>query len=162
MLRVTGNGDSISAAVQAEGIALLTSVLAQTQLRGNNPNVTQAPRLHFLTPPHATRRPFIDLSQAQTHPVHHSQSHFSLGSQYMRQSPPYPASSPIYQTSGHRQPSPLYFTGPDTHHHSSISTNASSKLPATAFLPFKHLHLFFLRSCTGRTLSNLLRFLQHR
>ena len=89
-LDAEGNGDSISAAVQAERIALLTSVLAQTQLGGNNSNVTQTPRSHSLTPPQG-RRPFIDLSQAQTRPVHRSQSHFSLGSQYTSQSPPFPA-----------------------------------------------------------------------
>lgn len=86
--------------------------------------MTQVPRSHSLTPPQV-RRPFIDLSQAQTRPVHRSQSHFSLGSQYTSQSPPYPASSPIYQTSGHRQPSPLYSTGPDIHRHNSNFANVS-------------------------------------
>ncbi|KAF8797750.1 hypothetical protein BYT27DRAFT_7124896 [Phlegmacium glaucopus] len=117
-----GNGDSISAAVQAERIALLTSVLTQTQLAGNNSNVSTGPahasRSHSLTPPQV-RRPFIDLSTPQTRPVHRSQSHFSLGSQYTSQSPPYPSSSPIYQTSGYRQPSPLYSTGPDINRHNS-------------------------------------------
>ena len=123
-----GNGDSISAAVQAERIALLTSVLAQTQLGSNNPNVpagpAQAPRSHSLTPPQV-RRPFIDLSPPQTRPVHRSQSHFSLGSQYNSQSPPYPVSSPIYQTSGHRQPSPLYSTGADINRHHANFNSAS-------------------------------------
>ena len=121
-----GNGDSISAAVQAERIALLTSVLSQTQLNGGSLNipstVSQAPRSHSLTPPQA-RRPFIDLSQPQpmTRQVHRSQSHLALGQQYAAHSPrspaapQYPAPSPIYQTSGNRQPSPLYSTGPDVH-----------------------------------------------
>ncbi|KAF9480308.1 hypothetical protein BDN70DRAFT_877818 [Pholiota conissans] len=253
-----GNGDSISAAVQAERIALLTSVLSQTSLGGGgedpvavvtnahhghamNPNANvhsgassnthlhpnaqahaHGQRSHSLTPPQA-RRPFIDLSpgsvsphpgqaqrmpsplpsplhqhQHQQHPqqhpqqhltvgggghhqmnrpVHRSQSHFALGQQYHHQAqgqsqlqreremqllqaqqvairemqlqqqqrqsqsshhqhqqqqqfqhhqhqqhqqqhqhqqiPPYTASSPIYQTSGHRQPSPIFATGPD-------------------------------------------------
>ena len=96
--------------------------------------MTQVPRSHSLTPPQI-RRPFIDLSQAQTRPVHRSQSHFSLGSQYTSQSPPYPASSPIYQTSGHRQPSPLYLTGPDTHRHNSNLTNASKNSLLTVQAP---------------------------
>jgi len=128
-----GNGDSISAAVQAERIALLTSVLSQTQIDGGNLNIpsvtTQAPRPHSLTPPQV-RRSFIDLAAPQTHmtrSVHRSQSHFALGQQYASasQSPVYTTSSPIYQTSGHRQeandttatatrlPSPLYSTGPN-------------------------------------------------
>ncbi|KAG6898031.1 hypothetical protein C0992_007027 [Termitomyces sp. T32_za158] len=108
-----GNGDSISAAVQAERIALLTSVLAQTQAQAAAP---QAPRSHSLTPPQQ-KYAFDDASpvqpQMQVHaPVHRSQSHFELRAQYNRQS------SPIYQTSGNRQrqPSPLlYSTGPDFH-----------------------------------------------
>lgn len=59
-----------------------------------------------MTPP-LQHRPFIDASPPQTHaPVHRSQSHFELGKQYAN-------SHPIYQTSGHRQPSPLYSTGPN-------------------------------------------------
>ncbi|KAG6877521.1 hypothetical protein C0993_006385 [Termitomyces sp. T159_Od127] len=107
-----GNGDSISAAVQAERIALLTSVLAQTQAQAAAP---QAPRSHSLTPPQQ-KYALDDASslqpQMQVHaPVHRSQSHFELRAQYNRQS------SPIYQTSGNRQrqPSPLYSTGPDFH-----------------------------------------------
>ncbi|KAF5376037.1 hypothetical protein D9615_007760 [Tricholomella constricta] len=114
-----GNGDSISAAVQAERIALLTSVLAQNQHQAAGP---QAPRSHSLTPPQQ-RRPFIDVSpsqpqplQLQPHaPVHRSHSHFELGAQYNNHRDP----SPIYQTSGggnrQRQPSPLYSTGPEFH-----------------------------------------------
>ncbi|PPQ85723.1 hypothetical protein CVT24_001709 [Panaeolus cyanescens] len=101
-----GNGDSISAAVQAERIALLTSVLAQTQLTGTIPT-TPAVAPRSLTPPQIKKQPFIDLtqpsnafgqsssnassgpSQPQPHPVigqnrsvHRSQSHYSLGSQF--------------------------------------------------------------------------------
>ncbi|KAF8154086.1 hypothetical protein B0H34DRAFT_676941 [Crassisporium funariophilum] len=121
-----GNGDSISAAVQAERIALLTSVLSQTQLSGGNtlniPSATQAPRSHSMTPPQM-RRPFIDISPPQNRPVHRSQSHFSLGQQYASQGPQYTASSPIYQTSGHRQPSPLYSTGPDMNRVNNMNNN---------------------------------------
>ncbi|KAG6856542.1 hypothetical protein H0H87_003361 [Tephrocybe sp. NHM501043] len=108
-----GNGDSISAAVQAERIALLTSVLAQTQAQVAVPHA--APRSHSLTPPQQ-RRAFIDVSppqpppQANHAPVHRSHSHYELGAQYNNRE-----TSPIYQTSGNRQrqTSPLYSTGPD-------------------------------------------------
>ncbi|KAG5636980.1 hypothetical protein H0H81_006186 [Sphagnurus paluster] len=112
-----GNGDSISAAVQAERIALLTSVLAQTQSQNlGHQAPSQAPRSHSMTPPQQ-RRPFVGLSprisQAQLlphAPVHRSHSHFDLNTQYNSHD-----TSPIYQTSGNRprQPSPLYSTGPD-------------------------------------------------
>ncbi|KAF8901548.1 hypothetical protein CPB85DRAFT_1323395 [Mucidula mucida] len=86
-----GNGDSISAAVQAERIALLTSVLAQTHI--------QAPqRSHSMTPP-LVHRPFINTSPPHVRAqVHRSQSHFELGSQYAST---HQAARPIYQTSGH-------------------------------------------------------------
>ncbi|KAF9025062.1 hypothetical protein BDZ89DRAFT_1161893 [Hymenopellis radicata] len=86
-----GNGDSISAAVQAERIALLTSVLAQTHI--------QAPqRSHSMTPPQV-HRPFINTSPPHVRAqVHRSQSHFELGSQYAST---HQAARPIYQTSGH-------------------------------------------------------------
>ncbi|KAF9561600.1 hypothetical protein CPC08DRAFT_425076 [Agrocybe pediades] len=126
-----GNGDSISAAVQAERIALLTSVLSQTQINGGNlniPGVAQAPKPHSLTPPQV-RRSLIDLTAPQpqiTRSVHRSQSHFSLGQQYAAsQSPVYTTSSPIYQTSGNRQetrePSPLYSTGPNNNRSSTAT-----------------------------------------
>ncbi|KAG6908478.1 hypothetical protein DXG01_004481 [Tephrocybe rancida] len=110
-----GNGDSISAAVQAERIALLTSVLAQTQAHAAVPQASlQVPRSHSLTPPQH-RRAFIDVSPPQTQlqshaPVHRSHSHYDLGAQYSNRE-----ASPIYQTSGtrQRQSSPLYSTGPD-------------------------------------------------
>ncbi|KIY69265.1 hypothetical protein CYLTODRAFT_420871 [Cylindrobasidium torrendii FP15055 ss-10] len=88
-----GNGDSISAAVQAERIALLTNVLAKTQGQMPAPQ-----RSHSMTPPQV-HRPFINSSPPHGHaPVHRSQSHFELGSQYSN----VPASGrPIYQTSGH-------------------------------------------------------------
>ncbi|KAH0579750.1 hypothetical protein H2248_002587 [Termitomyces sp. 'cryptogamus'] len=113
-----GNGDSISAAVQAERIALLTSVLAQTQAQAAAPHAQlQAPRSHSLTPPQQ-RYAFDDVSplqppmQVHHAPAHRSQSQYELRAQYNRES------SPIYQTSGNRQrlqPSPLYSTGPDFH-----------------------------------------------
>jgi hypothetical protein len=98
-----GNGDSISAAVQAERIALLTSVLSQTQTlqppMTSNPPQTQMVRAHSLTPPQP-QRSFVDISSPKSHPpVHRSQSHFDMGAQYTH-------SDPIYQTSGLRQPSP--------------------------------------------------------
>ncbi|PPQ90294.1 LOW QUALITY PROTEIN: hypothetical protein CVT25_013119 [Psilocybe cyanescens] len=124
-----GNGDSISAAVQAERIALLTSVLSQTQINGGNlniPSATQAPRSHSLTPPQA-KRPFIDVSPPQTvnRTVHRSQSHFALGQQFVAQSPPFTASSPIYQTSGNRQPSPFYSIGSDVHRNTTVNARAN-------------------------------------
>lgn len=91
-------------------------------------------RTDSLTPPHG-RRPYPDIGsgpspqpqagnklipQTQNRTVHKSYSHNQLGPQYSSnhaQTPPMPpqytASSPIYQTSGHRQPSPLYSTGPN-------------------------------------------------
>lgn len=89
---------------------MLTSVLAQSQNHATGPQTpSQVPRSHSMTPPQQ-RRPFIDVSPPQTHaPVHRSHSQFELGAQYS-------SSRPIYQTSGHRQPSPLYSTGPDFHH----------------------------------------------
>ncbi|KDR78404.1 hypothetical protein GALMADRAFT_224788 [Galerina marginata CBS 339.88] len=125
-----GNGDSISAAVQAERIALLTSVLSQNQTSGGSVNTSSAnqmPRSHSLTPPQA-RRPFIDLSPQQTpaRPVHRSQSHYALGQQFSQSAPQhYTASSPIYQTSGNRQPSPLYSTGPDVHRNININAHTN-------------------------------------
>jgi hypothetical protein len=104
-----GNGDSISAAVQAERIALLTSVLTQqNQLPVNATQFPQPPRSRSMTPPRQ-RQPF-SISPIQVHaPVHRSQPHFEPSAQYAN-------NYPIYQTSGHRQPSPLYSTGPDIHH----------------------------------------------
>lgn len=109
-----GNGDSISAAVQAERIALLTSVLSQTG--SSTAPLSPAPhalRSQSLTPPYL-RRPFIDLSPPFSRgSAFRSQSHLDLNAQYAQ-------SRPIYQTSGNRQPSPLYSTGPpqqSQHHH---------------------------------------------
>ena len=83
-LDAEGNGDSISAAVQAERIALLTSVLTQTQ---NHTNHSARPAPSPL--PHSPPR--------------------------VEDDPQFANSRPIYQTSGLRQPSPLYTTGPDFH-----------------------------------------------
>jgi len=103
-----GNGDSISAAVQAERIALLTNVLAQTrldsdpssQIQGQTPTTSlsqqQTQRSHSLTPPQLSeRRSFLDVPSAHlastrtlnnsnigNRSVHRSQSHFALGQQY--------------------------------------------------------------------------------
>ncbi|KAF8182961.1 hypothetical protein BJ912DRAFT_563945 [Pholiota molesta] len=81
-----GNGDSISAAVQAERIALLTSVLSQTSLTGGSTldvpasvhrhgsSPAHGQRSHSLTPPQS-RRPFIDLPSAVPGPhASHAQS----------------------------------------------------------------------------------------
>lgn len=113
-----GNGDSISAAVQAERIALLTSALnnhnqAQTQASSPQPHLL---RSQSLTPPQrlqgsASGSSYVDISlpqvvrpsqhQQYTRPqqqhVHRSQSHFELGAQYAN-------CQPIYQTSAPRQP----------------------------------------------------------
>ncbi|KIK54597.1 hypothetical protein GYMLUDRAFT_76935 [Collybiopsis luxurians FD-317 M1] len=109
-----GNGDSISAAVQAERIALLTSVLAHHPSPAQHPSLaplrTQVLRAHSVTPPQV-RRSFVDISPPQSrgpgNVVHRSQSQVELGSQYT-----YEKSLPIYQTSGHRRPSPVYSTRP--------------------------------------------------
>ncbi|KAF5392095.1 hypothetical protein D9757_003352 [Collybiopsis confluens] len=100
-----GNGDSISAAVQAERIALLTSVLTQHQGPGLHTSLaplrTHVLRAHSVTPPQV-RRPFVDVSPPQSRGPYRSQSQVELGSQYMHQE----RLLPIYQTSGHRRPSP--------------------------------------------------------
>ncbi|KAK7029813.1 RanBP2-type domain-containing protein [Favolaschia claudopus] len=73
-----GNGDSISAAVQAERIALLTSVLTQTRLASASasPPHPSLPRSHSTTPAHP----------------HRAFSHSELGS--------HAYGHPIYQTGG--------------------------------------------------------------
>lgn len=132
-----GNGDSISAAVQAERIALLTSVLTQTQLSsGGLAPPSSAPHQQAAgshSPPQA-RRQFADLSPPQARPVHRSQSHLQLGAQYSNTNaaPAYNAPSPIYQTSGHRerQPSPLYTTGPEVTYSSSSMDIPAPLLPS--------------------------------
>ncbi|KAE9393974.1 hypothetical protein BT96DRAFT_943541 [Gymnopus androsaceus JB14] len=117
-----GNGDSISAAVQAERIALLTSVLAQhhgisghLQHPSLAPLRTQVLRAHSVTPPHV-RRPFADISPPQSRGpggvVHRSQSQVELGSQYMLHNNQNQRALPIYQTSGYRRPSPVVYSTP--------------------------------------------------
>jgi len=97
-----GNGDSISAAVQAERIALLTSVLTQGQgmpspTTPHNVLPSHTHRSHSLTPPQRQQQ-YADVSPPQLQlPVHRSQSQFELGVQQYSQ--------PIYQTSGPRQSS---------------------------------------------------------
>ncbi|KAG2143429.1 uncharacterized protein EDB93DRAFT_1156137 [Suillus bovinus] len=100
-----GNGDSISAAVQAERINLLTSLLAQNQLplaSGPTPLPSQAPRSHSMTPPQR-RRMFMDnVPQNQVPYRSRSHSNFDAGTQY---------SDPqfIYETSAPRRTSPSSF-----------------------------------------------------
>jgi hypothetical protein len=97
-----GNGDSISAAVQAERIALLTSVLTQGQGMPSpaTPHNVLPPshthRSQSLTPPQRQQQ-YVDMSPQLQLPVHRSQSQFELGVQQYSQ--------PIYQTSGPRQSS---------------------------------------------------------
>lgn len=135
-LDAEGNGDSVSTAVQAERIALLTSVLVNTRIDTNSnlptlfqPSQHQVARSHSLTPPQLhERRSFIE-SQIPSHPrldiptnrsVHRSRSHYALGQQYNPMSQQtlhssFLAPTPIYQTpQPQRQPSPLlYSTGLD-------------------------------------------------
>ncbi|KAJ7442149.1 hypothetical protein B0H11DRAFT_2094654 [Mycena galericulata] len=90
-----GNGDSISAAVQAERIALLTSVLTQTQLSSPGHAPPHIARSHS-TAPAQSHRPFVNFSPPPPPrgPVHRSQSHDELGSQFSN-------GYAIYQTSPH-------------------------------------------------------------
>lgn len=97
-----GNGDSISAAVQAERINLLTSLLAQNQLplaSGPPTLPSQAPRSHSMTPPQR-RRMFMDnVPQNQVPYRSRSHSNFDAGTQYSD-------SQFIYETSAPRRTSP--------------------------------------------------------
>lgn len=100
-----GNGDSISAAVQAERINLLTSLLAQNQLplASGPPSLpSQAPRSHSMTPPQR-RRMFMDnVPQNQVPYRSRSHSNFDVGT-------PYSDSQFIYETSAPRRTSPSSF-----------------------------------------------------
>ncbi len=92
---------------------MLTSVLAHSQFsdsNANNGSPLPAVRSHSSTPP-STRRP----PEPSGHPlnsVHRSHSQLELTAQYTSH-PKFINSRPIYQTSGHRQPTPLYTTGPE-------------------------------------------------
>ncbi|KAF7373407.1 RanBP2-type domain-containing protein [Mycena sanguinolenta] len=86
-----GNGDSISAAVQAERIALLTSVLAQTHLASPAPAPAHAQ-------PHA--HPGIGRSHSTTPGQTHRPE---LGSQFAHGGYGQAQNYPIYQTSGQQQ-----------------------------------------------------------
>ena len=91
---------------------MLTSVLTQGQLSdGNTGNGSPLPvvRSHSSTPPntHHPRR-LTERSGLRPNSVHRSNSQLELTAQYTHIN-----SRPIYQTSGHRQPSPLYTTGPE-------------------------------------------------
>lgn len=106
-----GNGDSISAAVQAERIALLTSVLTQGQTMPSPATMqntlppSHAQRSHSLTPPQRHHQ-FVEMPRTQMHlPAHRSRSQLELNAQYAQ---------PIYQTSGPRQPSPFPVSTPST------------------------------------------------
>ncbi|TFK20433.1 hypothetical protein FA15DRAFT_696918 [Coprinopsis marcescibilis] len=121
-----GNGDSISAAVQAERIALLTQVLSQTHLAASNapaPTTTtnKGLRSHSLTPPQVRRTAGTlntDSYSGQSvamggggdsgKTLYRSMSHLNLGNHptgtgtHSATTPVQGfSSSPIYQTSGH-------------------------------------------------------------
>ncbi|KAJ6476191.1 hypothetical protein C8R45DRAFT_834098, partial [Mycena sanguinolenta] len=124
-----GNGDSISAAVQAERIALLTSVLSQTHLASPAPAPAHAqPHAHpgigrsHSTTPGQTHRPFVSFSpppQQTRAPVHRSQSHSELGSQFAHGGYGQAQAYPIYQTSGQQQHQQSFSR---QHHPSPLST----------------------------------------
>ena len=105
-----GNGDSISAAIQSERIALLTSVLTHGQVSDDNVAPLQGARSYSSTPFHSRHTP--ESSGLLSGSFHLSQSHVELATQYTNHMQ-LANSGPIYQTSGHRQPSPLYTTGPE-------------------------------------------------
>jgi hypothetical protein len=109
-----GNGDSISAAVQSERIALLTSVLAQAQsgpqpLQSTFSHHQHNTRSHSLTPPHV-QHSFAEIAPKFRGPVHRSQSHVELSAQYAN-------SRPIYQTSYLNQSSPYSYNSAPLHLH---------------------------------------------
>ncbi|KAJ7353544.1 hypothetical protein DFH08DRAFT_988022 [Mycena albidolilacea] len=108
-----GNGDSVSAAVQAERIALLTSVLEQTHLASPAPAPAHAqPHPHLSigrshsTTPAQNHRSFVSFSpppsqrQPRAH-VYRSQSHSELGSQQLGYA--------IYQTGQQHQQQQQHF-----------------------------------------------------
>ncbi|KAJ6542637.1 hypothetical protein B0H19DRAFT_957221 [Mycena capillaripes] len=151
-----GNGDSISAAVQAERIALLTSVLAQTRLA--SPTAAPVPshshsyshpppigRSHSTTPAQ-THRPFVNFSPPpqQRGPVHRSQSHSELGSQYI-----HGHGYPIYQTSPHQSQFPRQHHPSPLQRHT-LSMDAS---PVDVFAPAPLLPSFLQDIVQSPTLS---------
>ncbi|KAJ7141861.1 hypothetical protein C8R43DRAFT_892362 [Mycena crocata] len=143
-----GNGDSISAAVQAERIALLTSVLAQTRL--SSPGASPAPshpqphpigRSHSTTPAQV-QPPFRQLLTAAA--VHRSQSHSELSSQFTQ-------GYPIYQTAPHHTQQyqrPLHHPSPLQRH--TVSANAS---PVDVYAPAPLLPSFLQDLVHSPTLS---------
>ncbi|KAJ6482865.1 hypothetical protein C8R47DRAFT_574852 [Mycena vitilis] len=155
-----GNGDSISAAVQAERIALLTSVLAQTRL--SSPSAAPSPshshshshpppppigRSHSTTPAQ-THRPFVNFSPPPQQPrasVHRSQSHSELGSQFMH-------GYPIYQTAPHHQSNPQFYR---QHHPSPLQrhTLSADHSPVDVFAPAPLLPSFLQDIVQSPTLS---------
>ncbi|KAF9238388.1 hypothetical protein BU15DRAFT_88429 [Melanogaster broomeanus] len=97
-----GNGDSISAAVQAERINLLTSLLAQNQLplRGSSTSPADVPRQQSMTSPQRHR--LQEATAPSSRIPQRCQSQFDSGIQY-------PDSQFIYETSGPHQSSPSSF-----------------------------------------------------
>ncbi len=81
--------------------------------------IPQGLRSHSTTPPHP-RYP-IESPGLGHNPIHRSHSHAELASRYSVQeiNP-----QTIYQTSGYRQPSPLYATGPETNQGQEVQTPA--------------------------------------
>jgi hypothetical protein len=157
-----GNGDSISAAVQAERIALLTSVLAQTHLASPAAAPASPSHLHqhphpigrsHSTTPAQTHRPFVNFSPPPPPPpqqqprgsVHRSQSHSELGSQFMH-------GYPIYQTSPHQNLTQQFQR---QHHPSPLQrhTLSADASPVDVFAPAPLLPSFLQDIVQSPTLS---------
>ncbi|KZT23061.1 hypothetical protein NEOLEDRAFT_1137208 [Neolentinus lepideus HHB14362 ss-1] len=128
-----GNGDSISAAVQAERIALLASVIAKEA----HPTSAQMPpamashgasmhQSHPVAPqPQPRSSLFIDISPE----LRSTQSRTDLPSD---DTSLYMSSRTIYQTSGHSQPSTPSSTNPA---HTNFPQNRQTTGPAAPLLP---------------------------
>ncbi|KAJ6570714.1 hypothetical protein B0H10DRAFT_1026126 [Mycena sp. CBHHK59/15] len=116
-----GNGDSISAAVQAERIALLTSVLAQTR-HASPSSVHVYPRAHSTTPAQA-HRPFVDATASPPpRAAYRSQSHMELGTQFAHA---------IYQTPApaHPHPHPRRYQQPQQQQYTPVDMYAPAPAP---------------------------------
>ncbi|KIJ60440.1 hypothetical protein HYDPIDRAFT_98774, partial [Hydnomerulius pinastri MD-312] len=114
-----GNGDSISAAVQAERINLLTSLLAQNQLPLTESAVAppDVPRPESMTS--VSHQRLMESRMPLSGAPHRSRSQFDLGSHY-------PDSQFIYETSGPRRSSSSHFPS---------MTNLGDSLPISAPAP---------------------------
>ncbi|KAJ7777568.1 hypothetical protein DFH07DRAFT_766325 [Mycena maculata] len=155
-----GNGDSISAAVQAERIALLTSVLAQTRIGSPGPAsapvtapAPSPPHLHAIGRSHSTtpaqpHRPFVNFSPPPPArgPVHRSQSHSELGNQFAQGYAIYQTPSPHHIQ--HQQYQRQHFQSPLQRH--TLSADAS---PVDAFAPAPLLPSFLHDIVRSPTLS---------